>query len=243
MLKRIKGGKEANVYICKAHPNNGNELIAAKLYRPRLFRNLRNDSRYRASRQILDTHGKVVHKKDDLHALAKGTSYGQDLRQTSWLQHEYTTLELLHSAGLPVPAPIAAGENAILMDYFGDLDIPAPALNEISLPRQQVRKTFDTVIAAVEGMLANNRIHADLSAYNILYWQEQPIIIDFPQAIDPRRNPESWSIFSRDVERISQYFAGYGLRYSAPDLARAMWDRHNQNFVPEFPEDLSDSEE
>jgi RIO kinase 1 len=242
VLKRVKGGKEANVYVCKAHPSMGVDLLAAKVYRPRLFRNLRNDSRYRANRQILDERGKVVHKADDLHAMAKGTSFGQELRQTSWLQYEYTTIEILHSAGLPVPSPIASGENTILMEYFGDLNISAPALNEVSLPRQQVRKTFDTIITAIEGMLVHGRIHADLSAYNILYWQEKPVIIDFPQAVDPRQNPESWAIFYRDVERVCQYFSGYGLRYSAMELARTIWDRQNRNFVPEIPEDLNDRE-
>lgn len=243
VLKRVKGGKEANVYVCKAHASLGVDLLAAKLYRPRIFRNLRNDIRYRANRQVLDEKGKVVHKADDLYALAKGTSYGQSLRQSSWLQFEYTTIELLHAAGLPVPNPIASGENTILMEYFGDLDVPAPALNEISLPRQQVRKTFDTVITAIEGMLARGRIHADLSAYNILYWQDKPVIIDFPQAVDPHQNPESWAIFYRDVERVCQYFRTYGLHYSAVDLARTIWDRQNRNFLPEIPEDLNDFED
>ncbi len=92
-------------------------------------------------------------------------------------------------------------------------------------------------------MLAQHRIHADLSAYNILYWQDQAHIIDFPQAIDPRHNSESWQIFYRDVERICQYFEGYGLHYSAVDLARAMWDRQNDSFLPEIPEDLNDFED
>ncbi len=150
VLKRIKGGKEANVYVCKGHGSSNYELVVAKLYRPRMFRNLRNDLRYRANRQVLDTKGKSVTKKDDLHALAKGTNYGQELRQTSWLQHEYTTLELLHAANLPVPAPIASGENTILMEYFGELGLPAPALNEVPIPRQHVRRICDTFFAAIE---------------------------------------------------------------------------------------------
>ena len=69
------------------------------------------------------------------------------------------------------------------------------------------------------------------------------MIIDFPQAIDPRQNPESWFIFLRDVERLCQYFQRYGLRYDAYPLAKAIWDRQNRNFQPEIPLDFSDPEE
>src|SRR5205085_7289278 len=53
VLSRVKSGKEATVYCCAAHPGTGLELIAAKVYRPRMFRQLRNDSRYRQGRSYL----------------------------------------------------------------------------------------------------------------------------------------------------------------------------------------------
>jgi RIO kinase 1 len=43
VLTNVKGGKEASVYCCEAHPITGMPLLAAKVYRPRMFRNLRND--------------------------------------------------------------------------------------------------------------------------------------------------------------------------------------------------------
>ena len=42
ILYRVKGGKEANVYCCKAHPDTGFELIAAKVYRHRRLRSMKN---------------------------------------------------------------------------------------------------------------------------------------------------------------------------------------------------------
>ncbi|MCB0231717.1 MAG: hypothetical protein KDH90_21780, partial [Anaerolineae bacterium] len=36
VVARVKGGKEANVYCCRAHPKTGMDLIAAKVYRPRI---------------------------------------------------------------------------------------------------------------------------------------------------------------------------------------------------------------
>lgn len=238
VVRRVKGGKEANVYVCLAHPSTGLELLAAKLYRPRLFRNLRNDARYRERRTVLDEKGKMVTNRGALRALAGGSSYGQELRQTSWLQHEYTTLVNLHAAGLPVPKPIASGENTILMEYIGAIDRPAPSLMETSLSPVQARRAFDILIDAVEQMLAQGHIHADLSAYNVLYWEERPVIIDFPQAVNPRQNPDSWPIFARDVERLCQHFRRYAIQTNPAALARSIWDRHSSDLSPLTPQEL-----
>lgn len=54
----VKGGKEASVYRCEAHPATGLGMVAAKVYRPRMFRNLRNDKMYRQGREILTAGGK-----------------------------------------------------------------------------------------------------------------------------------------------------------------------------------------
>ena len=35
ILGKVRGGKEATVYCCAAHPSTGLDLIAAKVYRPR----------------------------------------------------------------------------------------------------------------------------------------------------------------------------------------------------------------
>src|SRR5689334_16248108 len=43
VLRRVKGGKEASVYQCKPGPAIDAPLVAAKVYRPRSLRNLKND--------------------------------------------------------------------------------------------------------------------------------------------------------------------------------------------------------
>ena len=118
VLARVKGGKEANVYRCAASPETGLTLVAAKVYRPRMFRNLRNDELYREGRQIMTADGKLG-KPDDrmIRAVGKKTAFGQQVAHTSWLMYEYTTLERLYAAGAAVPQPIASAENALLMGY------------------------------------------------------------------------------------------------------------------------------
>jgi RIO kinase 1 len=203
-----------------------------------MFRNLRNDARYRDRRTVLDAQGKMVTDRGALAALAGGSSFGQKLRQISWLQHEYNSLKTLFAAGLPVPKPFGNGENTILMEYIGDLERPAPSLMETTLSSAQARRGFEILIDAVEKMLAAGFVHADLSAYNVLYWENRPVIIDFPQVIDPRQNPDGWSIFVRDVERLCQYFNRYGIRQNALSLAREIWDRQSREISPLRIEEL-----
>jgi RIO kinase 1 len=235
VLRRVKGGKEANVYCCLAHPATGMPLLAAKLYRPRMLRNLRNDARYRQGRDYLDEYGKVIRDQRLKVAIRKGTEVGKEAVHTSWLEHEYRTLELLRAAGCSVPRPVAVGSNTILMEYIGDEDLAAPTLHEVRLPARQARGVFDRLLEDINKMLAAGRVHGDLSAYNVLYWQGQARIIDLPQAVDPRQNPDAWDIFQRDVTRLCQYFQNYGLGRQPEALAADLWDRYAYPRGPEAP--------
>ena len=225
VLKPVKGGKEATVYCCRADPVTGVELLAAKLYRPRIFRNLRNDSLYRMGRTVLDEEGKRVGSRE-ARAMANKTRFGQDLRQSNWLGTEVATLSLLNDAGADVPRVYASNDNAILMDYIGDADWPAPILQNVTLRKKEARPMFDRLLHNVDLMLAHNRIHGDLSAHNILYWEGEVKIIDFPQAVNPDVNPYAYEILLRDVTRVCQYFEKYGIaggprEAGAPDVGAA----------------------
>jgi RIO kinase 1 len=226
VLRQVRGGKEATVYCCAAGPETGLELLAAKIYRPRMFRNLRNDARYREGRAVLDEDGKAERSIRAMRAVANGTSYGKALLHFAWMGWEYATLQLLHEAGADVPRPLASGDNAILMEYVGAEERPAPTLNGIRLAPSEAPLVFERLLHNVDLMLACERVHGDLSAYNVLYWEGQVKIIDFPQAVNAFMHPEGRAIFQRDVERLCQYFAPYGIGQDPERLAEELWQRH-----------------
>jgi len=229
ILWKVKGGKEANVYCCKAHPATGLDLIAAKVYRPQMFRNLRNDAQYRQGREVVDQQGKVANTRRELLAVKKNTHFGQELRHASWLESEYQTMQILYAAGADVPKPLARGNNVILMEYVGGDRSPAPTLNQVTLGASEARRIFEKVVNDLAIMLACHRVHADLSAFNILYWDGDFKIIDFPQAVDPRRNPDAAALFTRDVERVCQYFRRYKIGQDAHRLASDLWTRFQRD--------------
>ena len=228
VMAMVKGGKEASVYRCAATPATGVQWLAAKVYRPRIFRQLRNDKAYRQGRAVLDTDGKEVepHEARTMRALEKKSNFGQQVAHTSWLMHEYTAMKTLHAAGAAVPRPLAAGDNAILMGYLGDAQLAAPTLNGISLEVDEAAPLFKKVLDNVELMLQHNLIHGDLSAYNILYWQGDVTLIDFPQIVDSRANPDAYDILERDITRVCEYFAGQGVRCDAARIFRTLWRRY-----------------
>jgi RIO kinase 1 len=226
VLRQVKGGKEATVYCCAAHPGTGLELLAAKIYRPRAFRQLRNDARYRQGRHLLDERGKVVRDGGLLTAVRKKTAVGKEAEHISWLEHEYQTLERLAAAGADVPRPIARANSTILMEYVGSLEQAAPSLSQVRLERGEAHRLFERLMANVEIMLSQQIIHGDLSAYNVLYWQGAIKVIDFPQAVQPQENPEAYDILRRDVTRLCQYFARQGIRSDPAAIVDRLWARY-----------------
>jgi RIO kinase 1 len=224
VIARVKGGKEANVYVCVARPHVGVELLAGKLYRPRMHRNLKNDAEYRAGGELVGQDGKALRKEREQRAVAKRTKVGLQMLHQSWLSNEYGALMTLHAAGALVPKPHSNSENAILMEYLGERGQPAQTLNHITLSgHDEARRLFDVVVDNIRLMLSKNVIHGDLSAYNIMYWSGEMRIIDFPQAVNPYRNPHAYKFFARDVERVCQYFEPYGIDAKHWQLSRALW--------------------
>lgn len=242
ILRMVKGGKEASVYLCRTVIDQPNHLLAAKVYRPRQFRNLKKDHLYREGRSKLGGDGKEILDDRALHAMAKKTKYGQELMHTSWLGHEFKTMHILYEAGVDIPQPLASSENTILMGYVGDEYTSAPALNEVSLSSSEARPLFQRVMHNIELMLSHNRIHADLSAYNILYWAGEITLIDFPQAINPDENTDSYRIFFRDVTRVCEYFSRQGVKSDPFSLARKMWQARGRELRPALDPHFLDPE-
>lgn len=226
---QVKGGKEASVYRCTPHASQkGHTYVAAKVYRPRMFRQLRNDAMYRQGRQAIDESGKVINAKDwrALKAMNKGGNLGQAMSHTSWLMYEYSTLDKLFKAGASVPEPISTTTNAILMSYHGDSNLPAPTLNEVRLQPDEVATLFEEAMRNLNIILEHGVIHGDLSAFNILYDAGKLVVIDFPQVVDIAGNPHARKILTRDVVRVCEYFQSYGLQVNPDAIANQLWEAY-----------------
>jgi RIO kinase 1 len=220
-LYPVKSGKEATVYCCLGGPAAGVELLAAKVYKPLEARVFRNDAAYKQGRT------RSLGRRDKL-AYAKKTAHGRDLQFGIWIGSEYQTLGMLHAVGADVPRPIARSGGALLIEYFGDRDGAAPMLSQVTLPPPQALAAFKRIIRNVALWLRHDLVHGDLSPYNILYWNERPTIIDFPQAVDPRFNQDARALLERDVENVCRHFARQGVEAEAVAIADELWRRYRR---------------
>lgn len=241
ILAQVKGGKEASVYRCVAHPTVDAPLLAAKVYRPRQFRNLSNDAAYREGRQVLKDDGRPVKPNDHRiqRALNKKSNYGVQVAHTSWLMYEFKTLERLYAAGAAVPKPYATSENAILMAYIGDAQRAAPTLHESTLTPTEAPLLFAEIIRNIDLMLQQGWIHGDLSAYNILYWQGAVTLIDFPQVVNVANNARAEQMLERDIVRVCQYFSGQGVPSNPTQITQELWSRYQRHDTKERLADIS----
>ena len=217
VLYPVKSGKEASVYCCRAHPRVGVELLAAKIYHPVSYRSFRDDAVYQEGRVILD--------KRMCRAVRRKTRAGKGYQAGAWVDAEYETLQLLYAQGADVPKPYAMSGETILMEYVGDLEMSAPTLHEIRLESDEARRVFELLIHNVETWLSCNRVHSDLSPFNILYWNGNVKVIDFPQAVDPRFNRNAFDLLLRDVNNVSAYFAKHGIQVDSYRIAKDLWIR------------------
>ena len=232
VLFKVKGGKEANVYACRSHPSlrraTGHDLVALKVYRPAEFRAMKNDALYRLGREEVDAGGKAQRKSRALRAMARRTKVGRAMRATSWTYHEYRALEDLTLAGLPVPTAVASNARAILMEFIGDEHGAAPTLQDAQLTRPEAEAALHESMNILRGMLMADRVHGDLSAYNLLWWRGRVVVIDLPQCVDADANPMALDLLVRDAGHVLGHFRKLGL--DTPDAGRwamDLWDRRD----------------
>ncbi|MFV9504820.1 MAG: RIO1 family regulatory kinase/ATPase [Oscillochloridaceae bacterium umkhey_bin13] len=218
----MKSGKEATVFCCSPGEAAEDTLLAAKIYRPRMFRSLSNDAQYREGRVVRNESGKQV-KLTGKGVPSRASAKGRAFQVSSWIGYEYATQELAYQLGVRTPRPYAQSGNGLLMSYLGDAETVAPRLCEIEVDRGEAQDLLDGLIADIGLLLSAHRIHGDLSVYNILAWQGAPYIIDFAQAVDPRHGDGARTLLTRDVERVTAALRPYGARADARAVADNLW--------------------
>ncbi|MFC2095841.1 RIO1 family regulatory kinase/ATPase [Candidatus Bipolaricaulota bacterium] len=222
VIRPIKAGKEAVVYCCRAHESLGGELIAAKIYRPVEQRSFKRDAVYQQGRE----RGSRPDART-LRALGKKTKRGRLHKFSAWIAHEMRTMTLLYQAGADVPEPIDRVGPVILMEYFGDTNAPAPVLVSVTLDSGEVSTIYKQILHNIEVFLVQHRVHADLSAYNMLYVDDRIVIIDFPQSVDPRYNDDAFDLLTRDLKNVNAFFADYDIEVVDPFYHTLdLWRKH-----------------
>lgn len=199
-------------HCCRAGPGVAMELLAAKVYRPRRERAMRNQAAYQLGRDFLGMKDESRRQEALRRAVRKRKRFGRQVEDVSWIAHEFESMRVLRDAG---------GQSVLLMEFIGDEDEAAPALNELTLSTTTAHRVFDCIVRNIELLLSHDRIHGDLSACNVLYWEGKEVLIDLPQVVDASRHPDAFDLLARDVHHICMHFQRYIPDISAtPILSR-----------------------
>ena len=127
----------------------------------------------------------------------------------AWVQREYRNLMNAREAQVSVPIPITFANNILVLEFVGKNNIIAPMLKD-SVPKNK-NLFFDKITDNIRKLYKAGLVHADLSAFNILNFNETPVFIDMSQAT-LLRHPRAEEFLARDVKNVCAFFKKNGLK-------------------------------
>ena len=183
----VSTGKEGNVFFA-TDPDG--EPLALKIYRTststfkRVAKYVEGDPRFRG---VTGNRWKFIY---------------------AWASKEFSNLDRYYEAELPVPEPVAVDQNCLLMEYIGDENAPAPQLKDVVL--EDPTDTYDEVVSfIIDGWRDAHLVHGDLSEYNILMEDGEPVFIDVGQAMTAD-SFNAKELLERDIRNINRFFKNRG---------------------------------
>jgi len=215
-LGTLKSGKEAEVFLLERQYAGGSSaLLAHKRYRPRRpaageLRELgfkkatlyRHDSTYRAGWFL---------SSRDRRAVAHKTDHGHDVIERLWPIQEMEMLERAWASGASVPYPVERTVDGVVMEFIGDVDAAAPRLAQAQLSASELASAWDQLVESLRSLTSAGLVHADLSAYNLLWWRDRLVVIDLPQAVEFTTNADAPELLHRDLVNVTAWFDRRGL--------------------------------
>ncbi|NRA19435.1 MAG: serine protein kinase RIO [Oceanospirillaceae bacterium] len=213
VLSRLMSGKEADVYVVRAH----GEIRCAKVYKDAAQRSFKKAVNYQEGRKVRNTRrGR---------AMEKGSKYGRKQQEASWQNAEVEALAKLATAGVRVPETYGCLDGVLLMelitDHEGDV---APRLGDVTMSAEQATEDHALIMSYVSKMLCAGIIHGDLSEFNVLVDQYGPVIIDLPQAVDAAANNHAKAMLLRDVANMTNYYGLFEPKLLQSYYAQEMWE-------------------
>jgi len=222
----ISTGKEGNVFYAL---DEDGEPLALKIFRTststfkNVARYIEGDPRFKG---VVGNRWKLIY---------------------AWTNKEFKNLQRYADAGLPVPEPITFDKNCLLMEYIGDENGPAPQLKDVKL--EDPTDMYDEVLSfIIDGWKDAHLVHGDLSEYNVLVWDGQPIMIDCGQAMT-NDFFNAKDLLKRDIGNVNRFFKNKGADIIEPEkildeiLNGSDDDEDNEDEEEDDDEDNEDDEE
>lgn len=199
-------GKEANVFY--AEKEDGSPVVV-KIYRlencnfNKMFNYISSDPRFLG---LENQRRKIVF---------------------SWVQREYRNL-LIARQKIKVPTPIAFKDNVLIMEFVGNEE-PASMLKDAKPKNSE--EFLKKIVRNMKLLIDAGLVHGDLSDFNILNYNEEPIFIDFSQATVIATQNAS-ELLERDIKNIKRHFSR---------LIKADFDKIEADLMKHFQKKLAEN--
>lgn len=198
----ISTGKEANVFKGADKDDN---FVAVKIYRvttsdfKKMQQYIQGDPRF---------HVRTTNKRQLVNA---------------WVTKEFRNLQRADEAGVRVPKPMVAKNNVLVMEFIGDEegDAALPMRHsDIQDPEELLNKIISNIKLLYNGA---GLVHGDLSSYNILIQEGEPVIIDISQGMT-KDHPISEELLNRDISNVVKDFKKLGISISNEEIKSKIMD-------------------
>ena len=205
----IKTGKEGSVYLGR----NSDGFVAVKVYTDLRVRSFKRDEAYREGRYIGDSRIE--------RAIEQGSQKGLNAHQILWVQEEFRQMKHLYQHGVNVPKAIAVNGISLIMEFIGDENgTPAPRISDLKMEPDEAEEAFRQSLQNLKLIVSSGRVHGDYSTFNILWHNEKAVVIDFPQVIEFKNNPNAHAFLTRDVHSLCKSFRKQGVKADEAKVLR-----------------------
>jgi len=197
-------GKEANVFTARKKDGS---LVCAKIYRlevcdfNRMYEYIRQDRRFE---DLKNNRRKVIF---------------------SWAKREYSNLFRVREMGISSPAAYGFLNNILVMELIGD--VKAAPLLKNKIP-EDLNDFFKKVVANMKLLWKNDFVHGDLSHYNIINHNENPVFIDFSHGTN-NLSYNYLELWDRDVKNVAEFFMKHGISTDPKKLYKEITGKISKN--------------
>lgn len=195
----ISTGKEANVL----KGIKGDEFYAVKIYRIAT-------SDFKKMNFYVDGDPRFKIRLNNKHQLI-----------TAWVNKEYKNLERLYKAKVNVPKPITSLNNVLILEFIGDEEGNPAKTVKYQKPKDVDRFLDDLLKETYKFINDAKLVHGDLSVYNVMNFNEKPVIIDVSQSVTSD-NPIANELLKRDIGNLYNDFRKLGSQMSKEEIETAI---------------------
>ncbi len=126
-----------------------------------------------------------------------------------WARKEFKNLQSAFQSDIRVPKPIVVKNNVLVMEFIGKEGVPAPLLKD--LPPENPDSMYRELLNQIKNLFTKAKlVHGDISEYNIMNYDEKPVLFDLSQAVSIE-HPMANDFLKRDLNQVNWFFSRLGV--------------------------------